>query len=457
MADMTANPPRGVLSAPPRAPREASREAPSWGGLPGAARPWAQAQRRPADRIPPRVTADEAPARGSAPELAPDPAAEPADDWGADPVFGSTAASAALAVFNRSEVRRFQGARTGLFLGGGVLSLALVGLIGVWGYKVVLREVLGVPVVTAEAGPMRVEPADPGGVITADAGLSVNAVAADGTAAPPSDVLTLAPPTAGLAPEDLEVAHDAEAGEVLPRSAEPAPVEAARAAIAEAQEAAAPSVATAAAAEAPVSAAPAQATLTAALLPADRTMTPEEVLAFADSIAAGAEPLQPLAEAAPAETSAETPAETPIAPATTRVPADVPGVAVSLRPPPRPAAPAAGAVGRVEGVTLTAAQAPAAAEEAEAVALTASVPTGTNLVQLGAFDSPEIAAAEWERLQGPFGEFLDGKERVIQEAESGGRTFFRLRAMGFEDLAAARRLCAALVAEDAGCIPVVVQ
>jgi hypothetical protein len=179
-------------------------------------------------------------------------------------------------------------------------------------------------------------------------------------------------------------------------------------------------------------------------------MTPEEVLAFADSIAAGAEPLQPLAETAPLETS--------VTASAARVAADVPGVAVALRPPARP-----GAVGPVEGVTLTAAEGPAttaaatAPEAEDAIALTASIPTGTNLVQLGAFDSAAIAAAEWERLQGPFGEFLNGKERVIQEAESGGRTFFRLRAMGFEDLAAARRLCAALVAEDAGCIPVVVQ
>jgi hypothetical protein len=438
MADMTANPPRGVLSAPPRAPREATREAPTWGSLPGAARSWApgaQTQGRPADRIPPRVTAA---------DPGPEPLDDLADDWGADPVFGPTAASAALAGFNAVEARRFQGARTGLFLGGGVLSLALVGLIGVWGYKVVLREVLGVPVVAAEAGPMRVEPENPGGVITADAGLSVNAVAADGTAAPPSDVLTLAPPTAGLAPEDMEVAQtDAEAGEVQPQAA---PVEAARAAIAEAQDLveATPAVVTQAVATQAVAAAPAppETTLTATLLPAEGAMTPEEVLAFADSVATGIRP--PVAVAA---------VPVPAAAPATRLAADVPGVAVAVRPPARPAA----AVGEVEAVTLTSAEVLAPAPEAEEVALTASIPAGTHLVQLGAFDSAAVAASEWERLQGPFGEFLDGKQRVIQEAESGGRTFFRLRAMGFEDLAAARRLCAALVAEDAGCIPVVVQ
>jgi hypothetical protein len=91
------------------------------------------------------------------------------------------------------------------------------------------------------------------------------------------------------------------------------------------------------------------------------------------------------------------------------------------------------------------------------VALTAEIPSGTNLVQLGAFDSAEIAASEWERLQGPFGEFLGDKERVIQETQSNGRTLYRLRAVGFEDRAEARALCAALTAEDAACIPVTVD
>ncbi len=43
---------------------------------------------------------------------------------------------------------------------------------------------------------------------------------------------------------------------------------------------------------------------------------------------------------------------------------------------------------------------------------------------------------------------------MIQKAESGGRTFYRLRAMGFADLSDARRFCSALVAGNADCIPV---
>lgn len=86
-----------------------------------------------------------------------------------------------------------------------------------------------------------------------------------------------------------------------------------------------------------------------------------------------------------------------------------------------------------------------------------SLPEGSRLAQLGAFESADVARAEWERLSTRLGDLLDGKRRVIQRAESGGRTFYRLRAVGFEDLADARRFCSALQAERAECIPVVTR
>ena len=87
----------------------------------------------------------------------------------------------------------------------------------------------------------------------------------------------------------------------------------------------------------------------------------------------------------------------------------------------------------------------------------ATIPAGTRLVQLGAFDSPDVARREWDRLDVRFGDFLEGKQRVIQEATKAGRTFYRLRAHGFTDIDDARRFCSALVAQNAACIPVLVQ
>ena len=70
----------------------------------------------------------------------------------------------------------------------------------------------------------------------------------------------------------------------------------------------------------------------------------------------------------------------------------------------------------------------------------------------------EAAVALAERLlNARFGDYLAGKRRLIQEASSGGRTFYRLRALGFDDLSDARRFCSALVAEGADCIPVVTR
>ena len=88
------------------------------------------------------------------------------------------------------------------------------------------------------------------------------------------------------------------------------------------------------------------------------------------------------------------------------------------------------------------------------MALTTELAPGSVLVQLGAFESTAVAAAEWDRLTGAFPDFLGSHGRVVQEATSGGRTFYRLRASGFADLAEARRLCAVLDAEGEGCITV---
>ena len=82
------------------------------------------------------------------------------------------------------------------------------------------------------------------------------------------------------------------------------------------------------------------------------------------------------------------------------------------------------------------------------------IPVGTRLVQFGACDTEDEARAEWARLEGLFGEVMAGKGIVLQPAESGGRTFYRLRAHGFEDEDDARRFCSAFAAQGTICIPV---
>lgn len=280
---------------------------------------------------------------------------------------------------------------------GAVVSLGLVVGMGVWAYQLTMRDLSGVPVIRALEGPMRVPPADPGGTQAAHQGLAVNRIAEGIESAPVPDRLILAPP-----PVDLDVV-------ALSSASAPAPQ-------AEAAPAPAP--------------------------------TPEAVAAgtqaLIERLMQQAEPLGPVAAADPG-LAGDPPRIDAV------IPASVPGPATSLRPASRPAA-----------ISARAASAPASARaETGASGVTELAPDslaeGTRLVQLGAFDTPDLARAEWDRLTTRFPDYFTGRARVIEEASSGGSAFFRLRAHGFDDLAASRRFCAVLMAQNAPCIPVTVR
>ncbi|MDT8326830.1 MAG: SPOR domain-containing protein [Roseovarius sp.] len=288
-------------------------------------------------------------------------------------------------------------------LTGAALSLVLIVGVGVWGYKLLVRDVSGVPVVRAAEGPMRVQPADPGGSAAEHQGLAVNSVAAEGSAAAPADRLVLAPPPLELTLEDVPT----EAPEIV-------------------QQAEATPTAEAGASDP---------------LAARETLQNASLDTLVEQLSAGVPAISGL-EAAPAATPA---------PEVIATPAPVKGgIGTSLRPRVRPA--------KLTSIPEAVALAVAAAQSAPSAEVNPeTIAVGTRLAQLGAFDSPEVARGEWDRLSAKFGDFLEGKQRVIQRAESGGRTFYRLRAMGFADLGDARRFCSALVAERAECIPVVTR
>jgi hypothetical protein len=351
---------------------------------------------------------------------------------------------------------------------GALASLALVVGIGVWGYGQVKRDVSGVPVVRALEGPMRVAPDQPGGQISDHVGLAVNAVKAGGTAAPVSETLVLAPEEGRLAPEDRpapelkpDAAADAGAGAGAGAESGAGPVPVPGPAAPAGNEAPAPlplvearlDGSTPVAALSPSDGAPAkdrtagdvQAPDTAAENaaldePAAEAAQPHAAAIAEALAAAGIAPLsQPDAEEDTADTGAATDAATQVSSETAPV--------TVLRPAPRPAT----RLDTLErdGSFLRL----AAAEDTELP----EVPPGTRLVQIGAFDSIAEARAGWAEVQARFGPLMKGKARVLQQAEAGGRTFWRLRAAGFDDLAHARRFCAALVAERADCIPVVAR
>lgn len=267
---------------------------------------------------------------------------------------------------------------------GAAVSLALIVGAVMWGHSLLSRDVSGVPVVRALDGPMREQPVDPGGSQAAHQGLSVNQVAAEGTAQAPGDRLVLAPNSVDLTAEDAPLSSDAI--DLAARTATR------------------------------------QATGTEITAP-----KPIDLTGFATTSASGKIQKDPIVDAG--ETYGPVRAVTG-------------ALTKSLRPRLRPSV-----------QTASATQLPAAPTINDGSAL----PAGTRLVQLGAFASAEIAQEQWQQLQRKFSAYLGDKELVVEKANSGGKVFYRLRAVGFTDLSDARRLCSALKAQNADCIPVVTR
>jgi hypothetical protein len=285
-------------------------------------------------------------------------------------------------------------------------SVVLVLGLAVWGYQLTVRDVTDVPVIRALEGPARIQPADPGGQLAQHTGLAVNSVQSEGEAEGPTAQVILAPAPIDLTQEDAIVSR-------------PNEVEV------EAEGVVAEAVGT--------------------LVSLDNGDETESAQALADRLAAGATPLE---NTAPAEEQVALNLARPI------LDPKLPGVNRSPVP------------GRKPQVDLAALQAQAAVASAVSAigggASTAevdasSIASGTRLVQLGAFDDAETARNEWDKIAARFEDYIDGKSRVIQEATSGGRKFYRLRAVGFNDLNASRRFCAVLVAGKAACIPVLAR
>ncbi|MCB2115592.1 MAG: SPOR domain-containing protein [Rhodobacteraceae bacterium] len=313
---------------------------------------------------------------------------------------------------------RFQGWVNGA---GALTSLALVAGLGVWGYNLAVRDVRGVPVIRALEGPARVAPENPGGELAVHQGLAVNQITADGTAAAAADRLTLAPKPAALGEEDAAMGRIA------------------------------PGLESAAVPVAPDFAG----TVTPPVPPmAERDATLAS-LGREEPLPDG--PTEPVLGDALTGSAAEV----------GTVPAEVPGVAQSLRPPLRPAAggtPVQAAAAEPAGSADYDAMAEAAAAAvAEALAPQeleipqSSLVAGTRLVQIGAYPSDADARLQWDKTAQRFGALMDGKRRVIEEASSGGSTFYRLRIEGFTDADDADRFCAALRADGAECVAAVVR
>jgi hypothetical protein len=278
-----------------------------------------------------------------------------------------------------------------------------------WGWKLAVRDVSAVPVVLALEGPMRVAPDTPGAAEIPHQGLAVNAVQEARGATPVPDQVRVLEEPETLTAEDM-----ARADPVAPQD---------------------------------------RAEQTLALvdrLVAEVVAEGAQMQAIAEgaqmqAIAEGAQ-MESIAEGAQLETVSRSPA-TPLP--------NLPVAAVLVQ------APVPGGLGRSPRPVIRPASMPVARTEpadGPEMPQVASIAPGSRLVQLGAFDSAATADAAWDKLiRGAFAPLMEDKARVVQEARSGGRTFYRLRAAGFTDLDDSRRFCAALQGGGVDCIPVVAR
>lgn len=318
-----------------------------------------------------------------------------------------------MAAFNYDDFESHQGGTLATILNwsGALLSVLLIAGLATWGWKLWVRDVTGIPVVRALEGPMRIAPEEPGGLASEYQGLTVNRIAEEQVDIAPSEQVTLAPAPATLdEEEDLAMA-------ALPSMApEPAPGSDEEQALVE-------------------------------VAPAPQIGQPES---FSDTMV-----LEDVAPPEAAIAGVEQPSATDLAVAAALSEA-------LLQPDPEPEVLRIGKATRVPQMTPRPEMRPenlqqvslAAPVSADGEVDAASIAAGTRLVQLGAYADEATARAEWDIAEARFGDYLVGKSRVVQEVQTGGRTFFRLRAIGFEDLSEARRFCAVLVTDGANCIPV---
>jgi hypothetical protein len=297
--------------------------------------------------------------------------------------------------------------------GGAIVSLALIVGLGVWGYNLMVRDVSGVPVIRSMSGGARSVPENPGGQLAMHQGLSVNSVTADGSAGAPSDSLTLAPRPMELTNEDrpmgdtVTIVSSYQPDNAYTRTPDPTPVFV-------------PFV------EPSVAATDAPATL---------ALSAVETVSAVEALSADAE------GDARAETGAFVTSPMPKA-----RPVRLASAAAVLASPQAANTLNEASLNGVAGDIL-------AALGSEGEVLATEVPVGARLVQFGAFQNEDIARAEWDRISTKFAALMEGKTRVIEKAESGGKTFYRLRALGFTDTADSNRFCAALTARNAACVP----
>jgi len=331
-----------------------------------------------------------------------------------------------------------------------VIGAGLLGLVGAWSFTGHRHG--GVPVIEAPAGPVKVKPANPGGLQVAGAGESILTGEGDGKE-------TVAPGPEAPEPLALKAEEEAAADAAAPAPVAPVPVAppGAPAALPPSSlappNAAPPAGQAAVEADAPEAAAPAE------------TAPPRPRLAARP--AAGSEGAAPSRPPAPAGAS-EPPPGPPLRRIVHAAPVVMAQAATSAARAAEPAQDTGARSGTTQGqampngpATMTPVPAaggqaapPAAAPATQAAAATVRpAPRARRpMVQFAALGSGAEALAEWQRLTQKFPDLLGDHTPNITKTERAGKVYWRIRTAGFNDLPDAVAFCDKLRARGGTCV-----
>lgn len=290
---------------------------------------------------------------------------------------------------------------------GALTALAVGGAVLWWGWGLTTRNIDEIPVVRALDGPMKRRPEDPGGLTLDTTDLSINSMLAGEGA---GDV-ALAPATERPAAEDLPASRLPVVGAPTAGAKPLGPFETP----------AATGMADRLKAQA--------AARDAAERDADKQAAAQiDALARMAAAEAAGDILAPAAPVDPPDAGAAAPRAAPMSPA---------------RPEPQ--------------ARVAAAEAAATEIAAAASAPPRTLSPGDPAVQLGAYNSAEVAESQWARQLRRNEDLMRGHVHAVTTVKSGGRTLYRLRVGPLASLDAARNLCEALKARGDACNPVKVK